>query len=207
MASAVRACFNKTAYPPLYPLRGGEHTKGYRETIILLDTVFPEGYNWRVSYELKQKLLGEDQNTPHFNPLPYTTTASRPTWLPPRGEAGGGIAEENRDRMSLLRDGKVPPMCFCETNPPILSWKTAVIHLLHNGLHKNILPENGGFVLENEPTGPPSRELRRDSSDSEGGFWGVERRKLRGLGYRFMPLIPKLTPMHLAINVTRHAQC
>src|SRR6266404_4770871 len=30
--------------------------------------------------------LRKDAETPHLNPLPYTTTASRPTRLPPRGE-------------------------------------------------------------------------------------------------------------------------
>jgi len=34
-----------------------------------------------------------------------------------------------------------------------LSWKTAVIHQAYNGLRDKSLPENGGFVLENEPTG------------------------------------------------------
>src|ERR1039458_9500496 len=47
-------------------------------------------------------------------------------------------------------------MPFYQTNPPILSWKTAAIRQGYNGLHNRILPENAGFVLENEPTGPPS---------------------------------------------------
>jgi len=34
-----------------------------------------------------------DQNTPHPNPLPYTTTASRPTRLPPRGEGKSYLAD------------------------------------------------------------------------------------------------------------------
>src|SRR5258707_5852910 len=42
-------------------------------------------------------------------------------------------------------------MCFCETNPPILRWKTASIWQSHNGLHDKNSRKNGGFVLENEP--------------------------------------------------------
>jgi hypothetical protein len=42
---------------------------------------------------------------------------------------------------------------FYQTNPPILSWKTDVIQQCSNGLHNKIVLENGGFVLENEPTG------------------------------------------------------
>jgi len=44
-------------------------------------------------------------------------------------------------------------MCFSETNPPILAGKTAFIDFGYNGLRNKILSENGGFVLENEPTG------------------------------------------------------
>ena len=86
---------------------------------------------------------------------------------------------------------------FYQTNPPILSWKTAVIQQCSKGLHNKIVLENGGFVLENEPPGTGilvgfgcrehyiaasrrtrfgkrthrsafARPLRRDSSDSEG---------------------------------------
>ena len=103
-------------------------------------------------------------------------------------------------------------ICFSETNPPILFRKTAFIHQNYNGLHGRNFPENGGFVFENEPTGS--------------GFWEAKRVKLECFGcriagwpgavmgwnrdpmsVRFMPLIPKLTPMHPTVNVTRHAQC
>jgi len=42
---------------------------------------------------------------------------------------------------------------FYQTNPPIFGSKTAFIHLRYNGLRGKNLSRNGGFVLENEPTG------------------------------------------------------
>ena len=56
---------------------------------------------------------------------------------------------------------KTPPICFCETNPPILSWKTGVIRHSYNWLHDRILRKNGGFVLENEPTGEGFKGAKR----------------------------------------------
>ena len=44
-------------------------------------------------------------------------------------------------------------MPFCETNPPILRWKTVVIIEGCKELRWKLMRENGGFVLENEPTG------------------------------------------------------
>jgi hypothetical protein len=44
-------------------------------------------------------------------------------------------------------------MCFYETNPPILRWKTGVIRQGGSRLWRKNLRKNGGFVLENEPTG------------------------------------------------------
>ena len=72
-------------------------------------------------------------NTPHPNPLPYTTTASRPTRLPPRGEAGAGGridgqegSENARQRVPTggLTDGRggTPPMFL--RNEPILFSRT-----------------------------------------------------------------------------------
>jgi hypothetical protein len=117
-------------------------------------------------------------------------------FLQVRRSQTAATAEETRERVRTN-------MCFCETNPPILSWKTAVITQRHNALHHKNLRKNGGFVFQNEPTGRV--------------FLRVKRRKLGGFGAGFgvpnavmwidiMPPIPKLTPMHLAINVTRYAQ-
>jgi len=66
----------------------------YRELISLLDTVFAGGYTGGKMNSQLSSLGCDDGNTPHPNPLPYTTTACRRTPLPPRGEAGSrrGIA-------------------------------------------------------------------------------------------------------------------
>jgi hypothetical protein len=42
---------------------------------------------------------------------------------------------------------------FYQTNPPILGWEMTFIVLQYNGLRRENLSRNGGFVLENEPTG------------------------------------------------------
>jgi hypothetical protein len=55
-------------------------------------------------------------------------------------------------RSALLVKG-LPPIRFCETNPPIFGSKTAFINLRYNGLRGKNLSRNGGFVFQNEPTG------------------------------------------------------
>jgi len=110
----------------------------------------------------------KDTDTPYPNPLPYTTTACRRTPLPTRGEARGGIATASHS----YGEGGRANTCFCETNPPILAWKTAFINQRDNGLRDKILPENGGFVLENEPTG---RGFCEDKRGELGGLeWEIE---------------------------------
>jgi len=63
-----------------------------------------------------------------------------------------------------------------------------------------------GFVLENEPIcrETTSRRLVRLGFR---GVQGLKRWELGGLECRFILLIPKLTPTHPTINVTRHAEC
>ena len=67
-------------------------------------------------------------------------------------------------------------MCFYQTNPPILSRKTAFINQRYNGLQDKIVLENGGFVFGNEPTGTPSRGRYGATRPTRRGFLrGIER--------------------------------
>ncbi len=80
--------------------------------------------------------------------IPLTLTLS-PKGRGERREARGGIAVTNRS----YGEGGRTNMSFCETNPPIFRSKTAFINLRYNELRGKNLSRNGGFVLENEPTG------------------------------------------------------
>jgi hypothetical protein len=64
-AGAAGVSVIEAEHPPLSPLRGGEHAGGYRQLIILLDTVRWDGYSGRVNYELKR-------NGAHRAPLQRT---------------------------------------------------------------------------------------------------------------------------------------
>jgi len=75
---------------------------------------------------------------------PRLQPAKRPRWS---WFWRGATSSEGRRRRIYQN------MCFCETNPPILLWKTAFIQQSYNGLHDKKSRKNGGFVLENEPTG------------------------------------------------------
>jgi hypothetical protein len=59
---------------------------------------------------------------------------------------------------------------FYQTNPPILSWKTAINQQRSNWLRNKMLLENGGFVFQNEPTGPPSRGRYGATRPTRRGF-------------------------------------
>ena len=101
-------------------------------------------------------------NTPHPNPLPYTMTGLLREYDVQRLASLGSVRlgsprGERRTVQTVISSGtklrRASNVPFYQTNPPILSWKTAVIRQCSNGLHNKMLPENGGFVLENEPTG------------------------------------------------------
>src|ERR1017187_588189 len=81
--------------------------------------------------------------TPHLNPLPYTTTACRRTPLPPRGEEIAGRAKgrgRGRIKHAILRN---EPICkrLCKR------CKHLCILLMCRKMHN----EPNGFVFENEP--------------------------------------------------------
>ena len=93
-AARGHAAYNgpRGKYPPL-PLRGGE--SAFAKAMArqaFLSVSFNDSFYWTrgsgrgIAESMKAFWIGEDGNTPHPNPLPNTTTASRPTRLPPRGE-------------------------------------------------------------------------------------------------------------------------
>ena len=77
-------------------------------------------------------------------------------WMPPNGGTPRQGENRRRDRAHRGRQQERSGernMPFCETNPPSLRWKTGVINHGIMELWQELLKENGGFVLENEPTG------------------------------------------------------
>ena len=100
--------------------------------------------------------------------------------------AGIGRSQKSRPRLSSAATAAIFPALlggvfvakgvrasnvpFYQTNPPIFGSKTAVINLRYNGLRGKNLSRNGGFVLENEPTG---RGFGGGSNRGIGWFWGI----------------------------------
>ena len=81
-------------------------------------------------------------------------------WGEQDGALGGhALPKTNRDhgrvrlREATRKGNRGAYICFCETNPPISGAKTRFIYQDSNGLRRKNSDKNGGFVLENEPTG------------------------------------------------------
>src|ERR1017187_9707360 len=80
--------------------------------------------------------------------------------VPPKGRGRGKPASQGRfRRRSSSHGGHYGGQAggayirFCETNPPIFGAKTWLIYQASNVLRRKNFGKNGGFVLENEPTG------------------------------------------------------
>ncbi len=171
--------------------------------IIPLDIVFPGSYNERVSYELNPPPLQLQRTRPPLlrrcgaipkrqvrEGLATPVGASRPTITAATMEES---PEENRDKMSLLR-GQGSPLYVSAKRTQIISREKP--HLFNTATMGYAIKECIKYLASFWKTNPILRD-----------FWGFERRELTGLEHRFMPQIPKLTPTHPTINVTRHAEC
>ena len=127
-------------------------------------------YNRRVNYELKQHGEKQDGKVALEGEILMNRTAG---YLDDRHPA---LQYDVRVRLRRAFDAtrscaelerNVP---FYQTNPPILSWKTAINQQRSNWLRNKMLLENGGFVFQNEPTGPPSRGRYGATRPTRRGF-------------------------------------
>ena len=72
----------------------------------------------------------EGRNTPHLNPLPQGRgKRSQPTARRRRGGYMAPKTEDDGGHRPPLQRAKTPPICFCETNPPISGGQSEVIDL------------------------------------------------------------------------------
>jgi hypothetical protein len=166
----------------------------------MLDAVSPVGYNQRVSCELNLPPLTLRRTSPpsvqRHGAIPKRQASCPTIWRrraeptsprlrrpgTRRGYTEKSVERGHAHRARLQGRGRPTNMCFCETNPNCLTCQTAFIQQGCNELHDEESLGNSGSFSEAECI--------------SGGACGS-----------FPPCIPKLTPMHLASNVTRHARC
>jgi hypothetical protein len=153
-------CRQARSFAPLRMTAGGVK---YLESIFLFTSYYDSGIVWACSLTgrgARWKVRGTRAATPASVRQPSAFGNGTFERNVPFYQTNPPIAVKTTSRRlaplvlrsALLVKG-LPPIRFCETNPPIFGSKTAFINVRYNGLRGKNLSRNGGFVFQNEPTG------------------------------------------------------